>query len=67
MKILKWLFEEPKPKTDKDLQSELKALVQTVLAQQYISSEQSRRYESLLKEIYDRGLEPESRITRGGT
>lgn len=49
-------------KSNKELQAELKALVMLCLADQYISYENGRRYEKLLKEIYLRGLTPELTI-----
>jgi hypothetical protein len=51
-------FLKPKQKTDKELQAELKAFVKRIVAQQYIFPSEAIRYESMLKEIYLRGLEP---------
>ena len=61
MKLFKWLT--PPDKSDIELQSELKALVHTVTAKQYAGGTSMVRYEKLLKEIYKRGLKPESIIT----
>lgn len=47
-----------KVKTDDELQIELRALVERIIAQQYMSTYQGERYERLLQEIYRRGLEP---------
>lgn len=45
-------------KTDKQLQDELKALCDKIIAQQYSSSRDMDRYEELLLEIYKRNLRP---------
>lgn len=51
-----------KPKTDRELQAELKALVHTIYAQQGMSISDREKYEKLLVEIYKRGLEPGVKI-----
>lgn len=62
MKLLRWL--KRKPKTDKQLQAELAALVNRITADQfnptffYHATDLMNRYEKLLREIYARGLEP---------
>ena len=45
--------------TNQELQAELKALVQRVVAQQGHSLDDMDRYEGLLRELYLRGEEPE--------
>ncbi len=57
------IFEKLFPrKTDKELQAELKALVDKIVVNPYHSPYEFDRYESLLKEIYNRGLEPETKL-----
>ena len=52
----------PKKKTDKDLQAELKALCNRIIGEQLVWRGDWDRYERLLKEIYERNLEPEAKI-----
>jgi len=49
-----------KKKTSRELQAELKALVQRLVAQKGYSFDEMDRYEKLLKELYLRGEEPET-------
>lgn len=46
------------PKTDKELQDELRALVDRIVSCQFISVRNEERYEELLYEIYKRNLIP---------
>lgn len=62
MKLFDFLKSEPK--TDKELQAELKALVDKVVGIGILLTEDGQKYERLLKEIYSRGLEPETKIIR---
>lgn len=54
------LFKPIKPKTDQELQAELKALCQKIILQQHPFLDDMYRYERLLAEIYKRGLEPDT-------
>ena len=49
-----------KEKTSRELQAELKALVQRLVAQRGYSFDEMDRYEELLRELYLRGEEPET-------
>lgn len=49
-----------KKKTSRELQAELKALVQRLVVQRGYSFDEMDRYEELLKELYLRGEEPEA-------
>lgn len=49
-----------KEKTSRELQAELKALVQRLVAQRSYSFDEMDRYEELLRELYLRGEEPET-------
>ena len=51
-----------KLKTDNELQAELKALVDVVIAQGRIFGSDANKYEQLLREIYNRGLEPAAKL-----
>ena len=57
-----WDFLKTKPVPTNELQAELKALCRKVVAQQFPYSQDMRRYEELLKEIYLRGVEPEDTL-----
>ena len=46
------------------LQAELKALVNRIVAEQNTSQVLMERYERILREIYNRGEEPEILLTR---
>ncbi len=52
-------FLKPKPKTDKELQAELRALCNTIVPRGGGWDGDWDRYENLLAEIYKRGLKPE--------
>jgi len=56
--MFEWL--NPKPKTDKELQAELRALVSRITVDSVYSFSSMNKYEKLLEEIYKRGLEPEA-------
>lgn len=53
------------PKTTGDLQSELRALCDRVVATQMMSVADSQKYEQLRLEIYKRGQEPIASIKQG--
>lgn len=59
-RINNWL--ESFEPSDDDIQAELKALCYKMVAQQIPWSEDLRKYERLLTEIYKRGLEPEMKL-----
>jgi len=59
MSIFNWSKLVEVEKTDLELQSELKALVNRIVVEQLPGNSELRRYEKLLAEIYKRRLEPE--------
>lgn len=58
--MMKKLTVWKKEKTSRELQAELKALVQRLVAQRGYSFDEMDRYEELLRELYLRGEEPET-------
>lgn len=64
MTCMTWFRKE---KTDKELQDELKALCDKVIAQQLGWQRDFDRYEELLLEIYKRGLVPVIKLQPRGT
>lgn len=57
-----WDIFKEEPKTDKELFAEFDALCMRIVAEQTPYSSSMDRYERLLKEIYQRGLEPRQTI-----
>ncbi len=54
---------EETPKTSQELQAELQALCDRVVAVQYITPSDSSKYEHLLLEIYKRGETPKTKLS----
>ena len=57
-------FLKETPKTDKELQDDMRAFVNTVLVKNYMTFTDEERYEKLLREFYHRNLVPEMQLKR---
>ena len=62
MNWFKKLFEPAPPRPMSEIQAELRALLDKIYAQQFGYSDDMRRYENLLREIYSRGIEPDVKL-----